>query len=111
MRTLHPELEPYRTFRLPVGDGHELHVEECGNPDGLPLVFLHGGPGSGLNPIHRRFYDPKVWRIVLFDQRGAGRSTPHAGLEHNTTWDLVADRQADAAVGLDRGVELAHGAS
>jgi len=93
MRELFPALEPYRSFRLPVTDGHELYVEECGNPNGLPLVFMHGGPGSGINPIHRRFYDPKVWRIVLFDQRGAGRSTPHAALEHNTTWDLVDDTE------------------
>jgi len=103
MRELHPAIEPYRSFRLPVGDGHELHVEECGNPDGLPLVFLHGGPGSGCSPVHRRFYDPKVWRIVLFDQRGAGRSTPHAGLERNTTWDLVADiERLRAHLGIER---------
>ena len=103
MRELHPAIEPYRSFRFPVTDGHELHVEECGNPDGLPVVFLHGGPGSGCSPLHRRFFDPKVWRIVLFDQRGAGRSTPHAGLEHNTTWDLVADiERLRAHLGIER---------
>ncbi|MDD3517802.1 MAG: prolyl aminopeptidase [Chromatiales bacterium] len=90
---LHPDILPYRSQRLPVDGGHELHVEECGNPQGLPAVFLHGGPGSGCEPWHRRFFDPAVWRLVLFDQRGAGRSTPHAGLEANTTWDLVADME------------------
>jgi proline iminopeptidase len=91
MRELYPEIEPYRTHRLSVDAIHELYVEECGNPDGLPVVFLHGGPGAGLSPYHRRFFDPARYRIVLFDQRGAGRSTPHAELRNNTTWDLVAD--------------------
>lgn len=91
MRELYPEIEPYRTHRLAVDDIHELYVEECGNPDGLPVVFLHGGPGAGVSPYHRRFFDPARYRIVLFDQRGAGRSTPHAELRNNTTWDLVAD--------------------
>jgi proline iminopeptidase len=91
MRRLYPEIEPYRTERLPVGDGHVLHVEQCGDPAGVPVVFLHGGPGAGLAPAHRRFFDPARWRVVLFDQRGAGQSTPFAGLEHNTTADLVAD--------------------
>ncbi len=91
MRELYPEIEPYRTERLRVDDIHELHVEECGNPNGLPVVFLHGGPGSGLSPYHRRFFDPARYRIVLFDQRGAGRSTPHAELRNNTTAHLVQD--------------------
>lgn len=91
MRELYPEIEPYRTHRLAVDDIHELHIEECGNPDGLPVVFLHGGPGAGVSPYHRRFFDPKRYRIVLFDQRGAGKSTPHAELRDNTTWHLVAD--------------------
>ncbi len=91
MRELYPEIEPYRTHRLAVDDIHELHVEECGNPEGLPVVFLHGGPGAGVSPYHRRFFDPARYRIVLFDQRGAGRSTPHAELRNNTTQDLVAD--------------------
>ena len=91
MRTLHPELEPYRSFRFAVEPPHELHVEECGDPEGIPILFLHGGPGAGCSPVHRRFFDPRRWRVVLFDQRGAGRSTPHAHLEANTTWDLVED--------------------
>jgi proline iminopeptidase len=94
VRELYPEIEPYRTLRLAVDDIHELYVEECGNPQGLPVVFLHGGPGAGLSPYHRRFFDPARYRIVLFDQRGAGRSTPHAELRHNTTWHLVADIEA-----------------
>lgn len=91
MRDLYPEIEPYRTFFLETGDGHTLFVEECGNPDGKPVVFLHGGPGGGTNPRQRRLFDPAAYRIVLFDQRGCGQSTPHASVEHNTTWDLVAD--------------------
>ncbi|WP_243042904.1 prolyl aminopeptidase [Dyella sedimenti] len=94
MRELYPEIEPYRTLRLAVDDIHELYVEECGNPQGLPVVFLHGGPGAGLSPYHRRFFDPARYRIVLFDQRGAGKSTPPAELRHNTTWHLVADIEA-----------------
>jgi proline iminopeptidase len=91
MRTLHPEIEPYRSFRFAVEPPHELHVEECGNPDGIPVLFLHGGPGAGCSPVHRRFFDPRRYRVILFDQRGAGRSSPHAHLEANTTWDLVED--------------------
>lgn len=91
MRSLFPEIDPYRTFRLRVSDLHELHVEEAGNPEGEPVVFLHGGPGAGVSPLHRRFFDPSFWRVVLFDQRGSGRSTPLGELAHNTTWDLVAD--------------------
>lgn len=91
IQNLFPEVEPYRTFRLKVDADHELYVEEVGNPKGQPVVFLHGGPGAGLSPKHRRFFDPSHYRIVLFDQRGAGRSTPHASLKNNTTWDLVAD--------------------
>jgi proline iminopeptidase len=91
MRTMYPEIEPYRTHHIAVDGGHTLYVEECGNPQGLPVVFLHGGPGAGLSPYHRRFFDPARYRIVLFDQRGAGRSTPFADLTDNTTWHLVAD--------------------
>jgi proline iminopeptidase len=94
VRELYPEIEPYRTQRLAVDDIHALYVEECGNPDGLPVVFLHGGPGAGISPFHRRFFDPARYRIVLFDQRGAGQSTPHAELRENTTWHLVADIEA-----------------
>jgi proline iminopeptidase len=90
-RVLYPEIEPYRTGRLQVSAEHELYFEECGNPKGKPVIFLHGGPGGGTEPKHRRYFDPKAYRIVLFDQRGCGRSTPFASLVDNTTWDLVAD--------------------
>ncbi len=90
-RTYYPPLEPYHVGRLSVGDGHELYFEESGNPNGTPVVFVHGGPGAGCDAKQRRFFDPAAYRIVLFDQRGCGRSTPFASLEHNTTWDLVAD--------------------
>ncbi|WP_158880660.1 prolyl aminopeptidase [Rhodanobacter sp. L36] len=91
MRTLYPAIEPYHTHRMRVDALHTLHVEECGNPAGIPVVFLHGGPGAGIAPYHRRFFDPARYRIVLFDQRGAGQSTPFAELTDNTTWHLVAD--------------------
>jgi len=89
--SLFPEIEPFNRFRLKVSGEHEIYVEEVGRPDGQPVVFLHGGPGAGINAKHRRYFDPQHYRIILFDQRGAGQSTPHASLEHNTTWDLVAD--------------------
>lgn len=88
---LFPQIKPYRSFHLPVDDPHVLYVEECGNRSGLPVVFLHGGPGSGCEPYHRRFFDPQVYRIILFDQRGCGRSRPHAELRGNDTDRLVAD--------------------
>ena len=90
---LYPPLRTRRTGRLKVSALHELYFEESGNPDGKPVVFLHGGPGGGTVPQMRRFFDPARYRIVLFDQRGCGRSTPHASLEENTTWDLVADTE------------------
>ena len=100
---LFPPIEPYDAFRLPVGDGHELYVEQCGDPEGVPALFLHGGPGAGCEPSHRRFFDPRRYRVILFDQRGSGRSTPHAGLEHNGTWDLVADiERIREKLGIDR---------
>jgi proline iminopeptidase len=90
-RTLHPPPEPHQTGRLRVSDIHELYWEVSGNPAGKPAVFLHGGPGAGTEPRQRGFFDPARYRIVLFDQRGCGKSTPHASLEQNTTWDLTAD--------------------
>ena len=88
---LYPTIEPYHTGTLSVSPIHTLYYEECGNPQGKPLVFLHGGPGGGCGPDDRRFFDPKLYRIILFDQRGCGRSTPQACLEENTTWHLVQD--------------------
>ena len=93
LRDLYPPINPHATYELAVGGGHRLYVEECGRPDGIAAVFLHGGPGAGCEATHRRFFDPARYRIVLFDQRGCGRSTPHASLESNTTWDLVADME------------------
>ncbi|HEY1692146.1 MAG TPA: prolyl aminopeptidase [Polyangiaceae bacterium] len=102
-RTVYPAIEPYRTGRLRVSDVHELHFEECGNPSGKPALFLHGGPGFGIDGSHRRFFDPAAYRIVLFDQRGCGKSTPHASLVDNTTWDLVSDiEKLRAHLGIDR---------
>ena len=91
LRTLYPEIEPYRSGHLDVGDGHQVYWELCGNPEGKPAVFLHGGPGAGCSAAHRRLFDPSAYNVLLFDQRGCGRSTPHAGLEANTTWHLVGD--------------------
>jgi len=93
MAGLHPEIEPFDSGHLRVDDLHSVYYEQCGNPKGKPAVFVHGGPGGGSNPVHRRFWDPKVYRVVLFDQRGCGRSTPHAELRNNTTWDLIADME------------------
>jgi proline iminopeptidase len=93
LRELYPSITPYKSGYLRVSDIHEIYFEECGNPRGKPAVFLHGGPGGGTDAKMRRFFDPKRYRIVLFDQRGSGKSRPHASLEHNTTWDLVADTE------------------
>lgn len=90
-RTLYPAIEPYETGMLDVGDGHQLHWELCGNPNGKPVVFLHGGPGGGSSPDHRRQFNPDKYKILVFDQRGCGKSTPYASLEANTTWHLVED--------------------
>ena len=86
---LFPEIEPYDTGMLAVTDGHEIYYEQSGNPNGKPAVYIHGGPGGGSNPGQRRVFDPEHYRIILFDQRGCGRSQPFASLENNTTWDLV----------------------
>src|SRR5579872_4095441 len=102
-RSYYPPNVPYRTSRLRVSAVHELHVEESGNPSGKPVVFLHGGPGFGTEADHRRFFDPAAYRIVLFDQRGCGKSTPHASLVDNTTWHLVDDIEViRAELGIDR---------
>ncbi len=102
-REQYPPVEPHRHGYLAVGDGHEIYWEECGNPQGKPVVFLHGGPGAGCDPRARRFFDPARYRILLFDQRGCGKSRPHASLEHNTTWDLVADiERLRAFCGVER---------
>ncbi|NBT31016.1 MAG: prolyl aminopeptidase [Rhodobacteraceae bacterium] len=88
---LYPPIEPFDQQMLDVGDGHKIYVEQCGNPDGIPVVVLHGGPGGGCSPMMRRYFNPAAYRIVLFDQRGCGRSRPHAEIDANTTWHLVAD--------------------
>ena len=105
LRELYPAIEPYATGRLAVDDMHSLYWEECGNPDGVPVVFLHGGPGGGCSPMSRRFFDPARYRAVLFDQRGAGRSTPYGELRNNTTHHLVADLEA---LRSSRGIEAWH---
>ncbi len=91
--SLYPSTEPFATHAMDLDNAHRLYVEECGRPDGIPAIFLHGGPGAGCEPAHRGFFDPTRYRAVLFDQRGCGRSTPHASLVANTTWDLVADME------------------
>lgn len=102
-RELYPPIEPNTTGYLEVGGGHEIYYEDCGNPRGKPAVFLHGGPGGGCTPAMRRFWNPDDYRIVLFDQRGSGRSKPYANLENNTTWDLVGDIEVlRAALQIDR---------
>ncbi|GAB4470089.1 MAG: prolyl aminopeptidase [Elainellaceae cyanobacterium] len=105
MRELYPPLDPYTSSTLQVSDLHTIYYEEAGNPQGKPVIFLHGGPGGGITPSYRQFFDPEKWRIVLFDQRGCGRSTPHAELRENTTWDLVSDIETIRAhLGIDRWV-------
>ncbi len=96
-------IEPYASGHLAVGDGHEIYYESSGNPAGIPAVVVHGGPGGGSNPSMRRYHDPARYRIILFDQRGCGRSTPYASLDNNTTWALVADMERlRAHLGIDR---------
>lgn len=103
LRGPYPPVEPYEQGLLDTGDGHRIHWELCGNPGGLPVVFLHGGPGAGCSPLHRRLFDPARWRVLLFDQRGCGRSTPRASLENNTTWHLVDDiERLREATGVER---------
>jgi proline iminopeptidase len=100
---LYPPIEPYMQARMTVPGGHEIYYEQSGNPEGIPVVVVHGGPGGGSNPTMRRCHDPRKYRIVLFDQRGCGRSSPHASLDNNTTWDLVADMERiRERVGIER---------
>ena len=102
-RTLYPPIEPYRSDWLSVGDGHEIYYEECGNPKGKPAVVLHGGPGGGGDASIRRFFNPAVYRVVVFDQRGAGRSRPFASIDNNTTQKLIGDiEQLRVALGIRR---------
>ncbi len=91
MRELYPPIEPYKEGKLQVSDLHTIHFEESGNPNGKPIVLLHGGPGGGCPPFYRQYFHPEKWRLIMFDQRGCGKSTPHAELRENTTWDLVND--------------------
>lgn len=94
MHVLYPEIKPYKRHQLKVSDRHEIYVDEAGNAQGLPVLFVHGGPGAACDASSRRFYDPTMYRIVTFDQRGCGRSTPHCELEENTTADLIEDIEA-----------------
>ncbi|WP_027328372.1 prolyl aminopeptidase [Marinimicrobium agarilyticum] len=93
MLTYYPEIKPFQRHQVPVGGGHELYVDESGSPDGIPILFVHGGPGAGCGKYDRRYFDPDSYRIILFDQRGSGRSTPHASLEQNNTQALVEDME------------------
>jgi proline iminopeptidase len=103
MRTNYPDIKPYAKHRLQVSELHELYVEESGSPTGHPVIFIHGGPGAGCDKVHRTFFDPDRYRIILFDQRGAGRSTPHAELKENNTQELIADLEAiRAALDVDK---------
>ena len=100
---LYPPIDPFDRQIMDMGDGHQIYLEQCGNPDGVPVVVFHGGPGGGCSPAMRRFFNPEIFRVVLFDQRGCGRSRPHASVENNTTWHLVADAERiREALGIDR---------
>lgn len=103
MQIFYPEIKPYQRHQIPVEAPHELYVDESGNPDGIPILFVHGGPGAGCGKFDRRFFDPEVYRIILFDQRGAGRSRPHAELQNNTTQKLVEDMEViRTTLGIER---------
>lgn len=100
---LYQPVDPFDQRMLDVGDGHQIYVEQCGNPKGIPVVVLHGGPGGGCSPAMRRYFDPEVFRVILFDQRGCGRSRPHAAVRANTTWHLVDDiERIRAEFGIDK---------
>ena len=103
MRTLYPDIHPYAEHMIAVDDHHSLYVEESGNAHGIPVLFVHGGPGGGTSPAHRSFFDPEKYRIILFDQRGCGRSLPHASLQANTTQKLIADMETiRTELGIDQ---------
>ncbi len=105
MRELYPSREPYKQGSLKVSDIHTIHFEESGNPEGKPVVLLHGGPGGGCPAVYRQYFHPDKWRLVMFDQRGCGKSTPHAELRENTTWDLVRDiEKLRSHLGIDKWV-------
>ena len=100
---LYPPVEPFDQRVIDMGDGHRVYMEQCGRADGVPVLVLHGGPGGGCSPAMRRYFDPEVYRVVLFDQRGCGRSRPHASVHANTTWDLVGDIEViREALGVER---------
>ena len=100
---LYPPIDPFDQRVMDMGDGHRIYVEQCGNPDGVPVLVFHGGPGGGCSPAMRRYFDPAHYRVILFDQRGCGRSRPHASVQDNTTWDLVRDVEViREALGVDR---------
>lgn len=100
---LYPPIDPFDQRSIDMGDGHRIYMEQCGRPDGIPVLVLHGGPGGGCSPAMRRYFDPSVYRVILFDQRGCGRSQPHASVVNNTTWHLVSDIEAiRTALGIDR---------
>ena len=100
---LYGPIDPFAHQMLDTGDGHKLYIEQCGNPDGIPVVVLHGGPGGGSSPMMRRYFDPEKFHVVLFDQRGCGRSTPKASVKNNTTWHLVRDMELiRETLGLDK---------
>src|SRR5690606_37797744 len=105
MQTFYPGIKPYQRHQIAVEPPHELYVDESGNPEGIPVLFVHGGPGAGCGKYDRRFFDPEIYRIVLFDQRGAGRSRPHAELQGNSTQKLVADIEViRTSLGIDKWV-------
>ena len=91
LKELYPEITEFNSFMLETNSKHRVYVEEAGNMSGTPILFLHGGPGGGIEPIYRQYFNPKKWRIIIFDQRGCGKSIPHAELDENTTWHLVED--------------------
>lgn len=102
---LYPPIEPFDRRQMDMGDGHLIYVEQCGNPAGVPVIVLHGGPGGGCSPAMRRYFDPAIFRVILFDQRGCGRSRPHASVTDNTTWHLVADiERIREALAVDRAI-------